>query len=175
MCVTVSTYTHWLQVSTVFKQGVKPPKPDADFLKNFLSGTRCLVGVSCVCVPFFHSNTFLYLNAPTISVRELTLVIALISLHVCPKCMYKRTYICTVVHSCRARDGGSRRCVTAVMWSSFIHMQEGGQTYCWARGTWKPISFGTRRTNTSWISTEPKGERLQLFILYRTLHTTIGY
>ena len=44
-------------MSTVFKQGVKPPKPDADFVKNFLAGTKCLVGVSCVfflCPPFKH-------------------------------------------------------------------------------------------------------------------------
>ena len=42
-----------------------------------------------------------------------------------------------------------------------------------ARRMWKPIGFGTRRTNTNWISIGPKGEHLRL-TLYCALHASIS-
>ena len=36
----------WLQVSVGLKK-MKPPKPDDNFIKTFLSGSKCLSGVSC--------------------------------------------------------------------------------------------------------------------------------
>ena len=41
-----SSYALWLQVQVGVKM-TKPPKPDENFVKSFLSGSKCLSGVGC--------------------------------------------------------------------------------------------------------------------------------